>query len=358
MGSLRAAAARPFCETFVAIHSDGNAFNCNSYPTVATLPDGRLFLTWEAGDGRSEDTRVVGAFSTDGGRTWSKPQTLIDTPLVDADPTLVLTKTEIQVYSTSRPVSPVTYSETWKTSRRFDGDHWAAPVKMPAHHVYEVGKVHRGLRLGDGTLVLPYSWDIYLEAGKAVAFEGAMKLRSGVLRSQDEGMTWTVGGDMDVDVAKKITARGTGGVCEPAMELLPNGDIYALMRTSDEWLYESRSHDGGLTWDPPRPSPLQSHNAPAALCRLRDSSEVFVAWDHSPRNRWPLDVAISADGCRTWSPPRTLATSPGFQAAYPTATQAADGTLIVVWFQIRPDKGRDLWLARFNREWLFAPESR
>jgi hypothetical protein len=45
---------------------------------------------------------------------------------------------------------------------------------------------------------------------------------------------------------------------------------------------------------------------------------------------------------------------PGFQSAYPSATQAADGTLIAVWFQILPNKARELRLARFNREWLEA----
>jgi hypothetical protein len=90
------------------------------------------------------------------------------------------------------------------------------------------------------------------------------------------------------------------------------------------------------------------------LWRLRDSGDVLVVWNNSPLNRWPLAAAISTDGCKTWSPPRTLANMPGFQSAYPSATQAADGTLIAVWFQILPNKARELRLARFNREWLEA----
>ncbi|MEI6467300.1 MAG: sialidase family protein, partial [Verrucomicrobiota bacterium] len=244
--------------------------------------------------------------------------------------------------------------ELWKSSRKFDGGGWSQPVKMPAHHKYTVGKIHVGMTLSDGTLLMPYSWDVILEEGKPVGFEGAMKLKSGVLRSRDGGTSWTPGGDMFVEVTKKASARGTGGVCEPAMVLLPSGEIFALVRTSDSWHYQSRSRDGGLTWDTPSPSPLAGHNSPSALWRLRDSGDVLVVWNNSPLNRWPLDVALSMDGCKTWSRPRTLANTPGFQSAYPTATQTADGVLIAIWFQILPDKARELRIARFNREWLLG----
>lgn len=350
-------AGEPFFETFTAIPSDGKEFKQNSYPTVAALPDGRLFLTCSACDGKPANSRVVGSFSSDGGRKWSAPETIIDTPLMDADPTIIVARDEIQVYSTSRPADKIVYTEMWKSSRKFNGNRWSESVKMPAHHKYEVGRIHVGMTLPDGTLLMPYSWDVLLEEEKPVGFEGNMKLKSGVLRSRDGGRSWTPGGDMFVDVSEKVSARGTGGVCEPAMVLLPDGSIFALLRTSDAWHYQSRSRDGGLTWSTPAPSPLAGHNSPSALWRLRDSEDVLVVWNNSPRNRWPLDVALSRDGCQTWSTPRTLNNVPGFQSAYPTATQAADGTLIAIWFQILPDNARELRIARFNREWLLGTAS-
>src|SRR6185437_408207 len=114
--------------------SDGKEFKQNSYPVVAALPDGRLFLAWEAADGLSVNTRIVGAFSKDGGRHWDQPETIIDTPMmIDADPAVILTADEIQVYSTTRPAS-IVYTETWKSSRKLNGSTWSPPVKMPAHH--------------------------------------------------------------------------------------------------------------------------------------------------------------------------------------------------------------------------------
>ena len=346
--------AEPRPEILTAIPSDGKDFKLNSYPVVAALPDGRLFLAWTTNGGQASSTRIVGAFSSDGGRHWDKPETIIDTPLGDGDPAVVLAPDEIQVYSTTVPGGPLAYSETWKSTRKFGGNTWNSPVKMPAHHKYEVGKNHIGLTLSDGTLLMPYSWDVLLEEATPVAGEGSMKLKSGALRSQDGGKTWTPGGDMFVEVPQKLSARATGGVCEPAMVLLANDEIFALLRTSDSHHYQSRSHDGGQTWETPTPSPLAGHNSPSALWRLRDSGDVLVVWDNSPLHRWPLAVALSKDGCKTWSKPRTLVNTPGFQSAYPSATQAADGTLIAVWFQILPNNSREIRLARFTREWLDA----
>ena len=344
---------KSYFEKRVIMAADGGRFARNAYPTIAALPDGRLFLTWSAYD--ATKPRVVGAFSNDGGKSWGTPETLIDTPgLGDHDPNIIVTNDEIQVYSTTAPVPQprIERSETWKTSRPLRGSAWTKPVRMPQHRKYLVGKIHVGVRLPDGTLLMPYSWDIPAEEGSPAKSEGGMKLKSGALLSTDGGRTWTPGGDMYVD-PPRTSDFAAGGVDEPAMAVLANGDVYALLRTPDVWLYESRSRDGARTWAEPRPSKLQAHNTPAALWRLRDSRDVLAVWDNSTSRRWPLAVAISQDDCRSWSNPKTVTNPVGTQASYPSATQASDGTLIAVWQQDRPErKGRDLWIARFSRAWV------
>ena len=79
---------------------------------------------------------------------------------------------------------------------------------------------------------------------------------------------------------------------------------------------------------------------------------MLVVWNNALRNRWPLDVAFSADGCRTWSTPRTLADTPGIESSYPTATQLPDGTIVVIWNESLDTDFRELRIARFNRAWL------
>src|SRR2546422_4091233 len=183
-------AEKPFFETRVIFAAGGARFALNAYPTVAALPDGRLFLTWSASDGAK--LRIVGAFSMDGGKSWGASEDLLDTPgFGDYDPNIIVTPEEVQVYSTSTPMpqKQISYSETWKTARKLDGSSWSAPVRMPQHRKYLVGKIHAGLTLADGTLLMPYSWDIPAEEGRPVATEGRMNLKSGALRSRDGGRT-------------------------------------------------------------------------------------------------------------------------------------------------------------------------
>jgi hypothetical protein len=88
---------------------------------------------------------------------------------------------------------------------------------------------------------------------------------------------------------------------------------------------------------------------------MRGTNDVVVVWDNSPRHRWPLAVALSRDGCHSWSEPKIIVDTHGQQVSYPAVTQAPDRTLVTVWQQDLPDgKGREVRLARFNRAWLLS----
>jgi len=139
---------------------------------------------------------------------------------------------------------------------------------------------------------------------------------------------------------------------------LSNGDLFMIVRTTTR-PYETVSHDGGRTWDPLKPGPFQGFNSPTALLRLRDGA-IVRAWDNSSTNRFPLVVSLSTDGCRTWSPPRTV-TEPSVTeegslayatACYPSLAEAADGTILLAWWQRSTDGHNSVWLARLNREWI------
>jgi acyl-CoA thioesterase-1 len=71
-------------------------------------------------------------------------------------------------------------------------------------------------------------------------------------------------------------------------------------------------------------------------------------------------VALSTDDCRTWSPPRTV-TEPSLgpdgalsyaTACYPSLAEAADGTMLLAWWQRDNQSRNSVWVARFNREWI------
>jgi sialidase-1 len=352
-------AEQPFFETGVLRAGGPGLRHC--YPVVARTGAGNLFTVWSMETQQqsppSHHIVIVGAFSQDGGRSWGEPATLIATPeMGDYDPNIVVAGSRILVYSTTTKMHLplIDHSEVRMTYTEDEGKSWTKPGLLPLPFKYLVGKRHLGIKLKDGTLAMPFAWDLWAQAGTPASTEGEMDLKSGVLISEDRGLTWHPRGDLHI-FEPKTRPYGTGGLCEPALAELENGDLYMLMRTVKSWLYEARSRDRGHTWTKPRPSRLAGFNTPMALWRLdRHPKEIIVIWDNSPVERYPLCVAISADGGKNWSPPREVARDAGFEVSYPGITQAADGTFVAVWQQVLPNNGRDVRWARFNRAWVLS----
>lgn len=348
------AAEPPFFESGT-VRSPTVKGEINAYPVIARTESGKLIAAWSVSGPKNSDGRIAVSTSEDGAKTWSEPITAIDTPgQFDGDPSLIIDGKRILVIpSTVVPPNKITKSEVWMTVSEDDGQSWSKPVEIKTGFKYFVGKRHIGLKLKDGTLVMPASYDIWAERGTPAKTEGEMDLKAGVLLSKDGGATWSPHIDLHLFVPK-VTPFSTGGVVEPAIVELANGELYMLLRTGTEYLYESRSSDGGKTWSEPVQSKLQGHNTPASLWRLDGvPNEIIAIWNNSPRNRYPLSVAISADGAKTWSQPRDVARSDKLQISYPGITQDTDGNFVAVWQeQLADGAGRAIRSARFNRAWV------
>jgi hypothetical protein len=340
--------------------SDGGAYLHNAYPQVARLASGKLLVVWCVDPKDKRDPYVAAALSADGGKTWGEPKVLIDNPkLWDGDPNIIVDGRRVFVYSTTHdPVLPrIDHSSTYMTRSDDEGITWSKTVEIKMPRKYVAGKQHNGLKLLDGTLVMGVAWDLWAEQGTPARTEGEMNLVTTVLRSKD-GVEWTPFGELSI-WEKKVAPNSTGGLCEPSIVQLKNGELFMIMRTGTSFHYESRSLDGGLTWDAPQRSSLMGHNTPSALWRLdQKPDEIIAIWNNSPVRRYPLSVAISVDGGRTWSRPRNVAESNGPQISYPGITQTSDGTFLAVWQQALPEGGRNVRWARFDREWVLeAPAS-
>ncbi|PYY12557.1 MAG: hypothetical protein DMG69_00820 [Acidobacteria bacterium] len=352
-----ALAQQPMFETGVVARSDSQQFVLNAYSVIDRLRSGRLLCIFSVETAeKPPKMRIASSISDDGGKTWSKPEVVFDHPHTeDADPSLLVDGDRVLAFSTTVP-EPVRIERSliyMRASR--DGIHWGDEVLLKTPHRYIAGKIHQGHRLADGTLIVGYAWDTWAEQGMPPATEGEMDIKSGVLRSTDGGNTWVAGGDLYAQVPK-TSPHSVMGLDEPATVVLADGRLFTLLRASGTKLYQSWSSDGGVTWQQPQPSTLTAHNSPAALWKLDGSSDVLVVWNNSPTGRTPLVAALSTDGGRTWSEPKVLADSHGpQQASYPSAVQATDGTIIVVWQQQLPQDGREIRMARFNRAWLLSP---
>ena len=90
-------------------------------------------------------------------------------------------------------------------------------------------------------------------------------------------------------------------------------EVYALARTCEGHLWQTRSLDDGLTWSAPEPSPLVHPDTSPMLFHLGDG-KTLIAFHHNVStgahfkciDRAQVWVSLSRHGGRTWTEPRFL----------------------------------------------------
>lgn len=117
-------------------------------------------------------------------------------------------------------------------------------------------------------------------------------------RSTDNGRTWEKTGHILYDEPD----RRRDGFTEPALEVLPNGELLGVLRTTDGNgvgpMYSVRSADQGRTWSPPQL--FAETGVLPRLLQLRNGVLVLSS------GRPGVDLRFSTDSGRTWSPAKAL----------------------------------------------------
>ncbi len=93
-------------------------------------------------------------------------------------------------------------------------------------------------------------------------------------------------------------------------------------------LVESWSNDNGLSWSPLAPTSLPNSSTGVDAVTLKDGRGILV-YNHTPRGRTPLNVAISSDG-KSWKNVVSLETAPG-EYSYPAVIQSEDGKVHITY---------------------------
>ena len=196
--------------------------------------------------------------------------------------------------------------QTWSEGERLS-DGILGPIK------------NKPVRLADGTLLSPASTE---------SDESPSKWRVHFERSADAGKTWTVVRPSEAPGAKPIDA------IQPSILIHPKGRLQALGRTRSQHVFETWSDDGGKSWGPVTLTPLPNPSAGTDAVTLRDGRHLIV-YNHTPKGRTPLNVAISRDG-KLWDAALVLESEPG-EYSYPAVIQAADGLVHVTytWKRLR-----------------------
>jgi hypothetical protein len=192
--------------------------------------------------------------------------------------------------------------------------------------------------------------------------DGDPSLKGGVFfyRSTDSGRSWRIQGRIPYqpDPAADPHAANRDGFTEPTFEILRDGSLLAVLRTTDGLgvgpMYLARSRDQGKSWSLPR-----AFTATGVLPRLlRLANGVLVLSSGRPG----VDLRFNFDGTgETWSPPHALvplssdriqADSCGYTSLLPLTP---DSFLIAYsWFR-RPGPGGQLHKAILVRHVRLVP---
>jgi len=326
----------------------------NGWPTVARRRNGELLLVCSGGReshvcpyGRVELMR-----STDGGDTWSWPRILIDGPIDDRDAGVLETARGTLLVTTFTSLAwddrlaaaekkgevgsekwPKEMVERWHAVRRrlpseerkklltqsmirsTDGG-----VSWTPTYYSIVNSPHGPIQLNDGRLLYP----------GATIFERTQRV--GVCESLDDGKSWRW--------STAIAARPgdtTDGYHElHGVEVSP-GHVVVHIRNHNKKnegeTLQTESHDGGQTWT--LPHPIGVWGLPSHLLCLRDG-RLVMSYGHR-RPPFGNQARVSSDGGRTWSEPLLLSTDgPGRDLGYPSTVELDDGSLLTVWYEVRP----------------------
>ena len=330
------------------------------WPCIAKTPSGELLVVF-SGDRDAHvcphgKTQLVR--SRDGGKTWSGPETINDTPLDDRDAgiaalrdgtllvrwfTLYVSptgwnrhldlkgRTRFERKVTSEDIDrwgPVTGDKRagrrghWLRRSTDNGKTWEATIRVAGT------SPKPPIELADGRLLMIGN-NCYDRVGKTS--------RVVVEESTDKGRTWRVIATLGMFPDDQGAYLG-----EPHMVEAAPGHIVAMIRHERRprntklhagYLHQADSTDGGRTWTDWRKTAIWGK--PPHLLKLADG-RLLVSYGHR-RKPYGQRACISADGGKTWDYAREILIrddAPNGDLGYPASVQMDDDTILTVYYQI------------------------
>lgn len=313
------------------------------WPTLARRSNGELIAAWSGGRERHVCPfgRVEFMRSRDGGRTWSWPQVLMDTPIDDRDAgiletpkgsLLVTTFTSTAYEKRLEKPSDLTAEqlERWQALQRgttpeerkrllgswmlrsTDGGLlWSAPYRVP------VNSPHGPVALSDGRL---------LYAGKQMWSDGKV---CAVCESTDDGLSWRWLAELPVRAGDSVDQYHELHAVETADKRILVQIRNHNKANAGETL-QCESSDGGKTWS--EPHAIGVWGLPSHLLRMSDG-RLVMTYGHR-REPFGNQARLSEDHGRTWSQPFIIS-GDGVRGdlGYPSTVELAPGQFATLWYE-------------------------
>lgn len=332
---------------------------------VQVLPNGDILLVYldRSGDHKTYYAQV----SRDHGMTWSEPEAQFAEEEISHGMTLLLDNENVlhMLYlvldGRGREIGVDRLLPVHHRTKTLPDGEWSEGKKVFDGYV---GALLGGLETRDGRLMQAFSPWVGGATGQSLPHGPHY---STVILSDDRGETWYPSSARLVAPIREGYNGSNYGAIEPHVVEMQDGRIWMLIRTQNGVLYESFSHDGGYIWESARPSRFTTSNSPANFLRLEDG-RLVILWNNCEMplrhngngvygGRDEIHAAISDDDGETWRGFRTFFRDPTRNdtpprrgdrgTAYPDATQAADGSIVVLTGQAEQTS-----IIRFHPDWL------
>ena len=146
------------------------------------------------------------------------------------------------------------------------------------------------------------------------------------------------------------------GAIQPSFARRSDGTLVAFLRDNGKpkQIRVSESTDGGITWSRAVSTDLPNPGSSVSVLRLASGNWLLVCNDLK-KGRHRLTAFLSEDEGRTWSLHRVLADigEGNGEVHYPTAIQAADGTVHVTYTRtLAGPRQETIELASFQEDWV------
>lgn len=301
------------------------------FPDIVKLHNDTLLAVVREGvDHVSKDGKIVLMRSATRGSTWSKPQTVVDTPLDDRDPKIMQMRDGtilLSFFETDENTTPILVKGTFVARSTDGGRTFSAPTRITTQlagatpeHPHGVAASHGMItELPNGDLLAPlYGSRPYDTIDRAV-----------VVRSTDGGRTW--------DAKHEITLGNSSTIAyqEPVLTVLRNGEVVALIRTTSNPVvaYLARSFDNGFHWTKAVPTdiPAQSHHL-----LLTSTGAVLVTYGKIDATGRPTAGRLITKPTGSWNgyPETLLYDSGNGDQANPSSAEVDRGRFLTLGYNV------------------------
>ena len=307
------------------------------YPTchassICQLPGGDLLACCYTGkqEGAPDQVIIGSRYTAQEGR-WSRPEVWVSvTNRAAGNPRIFMGPEDGEVWL----VAPVDYGAwcsggTWLFLKRSrdEGRTWS---DLELLH-FQPGILGKNKPLVEGRLcILPVEYEV--------------PWSTCFLRTEDAGKTWEVCGDLGREVGAHLI--------QPSLVRLSDGRLVVYMRSQEDRIFSSYSHDNGKTWSLAKPTDVPNNNSGLDVARLRSGNLVLVCnpttsnaeldkldqgWPaQMPIDfdtwglRTPLDALVSVNEGVTWKRAIRLEDGPSVYS-YPAVIQSDDGLIHITY---------------------------